>query len=138
MGFWKCSDSVLFVYEILEVFWQCVNLLWNFGTVLTVLMFYGILELFSQCVNFLWDFGTVLTACYFCIGFWNCSDSVLFVFWNCSDSVIFLLDFGTVLTVCYFCMGFWNCSGSALFFYGISELFWQSVIFWYSFLLLFY
>ena len=61
----------------------------------------------------------------FAIGFWNCSDNVVFFFsirfWNCSDSVVFfcfsvrfcscsdsvvffvfLLDFRTVLTVWYF------------------------------------
>jgi hypothetical protein len=30
-----------------------------------------------------------LSLCDFSIGFWNCSDSVMFCFFNCSDSVIF-------------------------------------------------
>ena len=38
------------------------------------------------------------------IGFWNCSDSVVFYvrFWNCSDSVVFYVRF-------------WNCSDSVVF-----------------------
>jgi hypothetical protein len=79
---------------------------------------------------FILYFGTVLTVCYFCIVFWNCSDSVLFLYcilelfwlcyfcivlWNCSDCAIFVLYFGTVLTV--------------LFLYCILEPFWQCAIF---------
>ena len=47
-------------------------------------------------------------------------------------STIVLWTFGTVLTVSYFSIRFLNCSNSVLFFYGILELFWECVIFWFS------
>jgi hypothetical protein len=39
------------------------------------------LELFQQCCIFLLDFGAVPTVLYFSIGFWNCSNSVVFFYW---------------------------------------------------------
>jgi len=62
----------------------------------------------------------------FSIGFWNCSDSVVFFYWILElfrQCGIFLLDFGTVPTVLYFSIGFWNCSDSVVFFYWILLLF---------------
>ena len=77
--------------------------------------------LFLLCCIFLLDFGTVPTVCYFSIGFWNCSNSVVFSYWILElfrQCGIFLLDFGTVTTVLYFPIGFWNCSDSVVFFFS--------------------
>jgi hypothetical protein len=55
---------------------------------------------------------------YFPIGFWNCSNSVVFSYWILElfqQCGIFLLDFGTVPTVLYFPIGFWNCSDCCIF-----------------------
>jgi hypothetical protein len=68
------------------------------------------------------DFGTVPTVLYFSIGFWSCSNSVVFFYWILElfrQCGIFLLDFGTVPTVLYFSIGFWSCSNSVVFFYWI-------------------
>ena len=92
IGFWNCSNSVVFFYWILERFQQCGIFLLD-------------LELFQQCGIFLLDFGTVPTVWYFPIGFWNCSNSVVFSYWILEllrQCCIFLLDFGTVTTVWYF------------------------------------
>ena len=67
----------------------------------------------SVSMIFLLDFGAVPTVLYFTIGFWNCSNSVVFFYWILElfqQCGIFLLDFGTVPTVLYFSIGFWNCS----------------------------
>jgi hypothetical protein len=106
IGFWSCSNSVVF--------------------------FYWILELFQQCCIFLLDVGTFPTVLYFSIGFWSCSNSVVFFYWMLElfqQCCIFLLDFGAVPTVLYFSIGFWNCSNSVVFFYWILELFQQCGIF---------
>jgi hypothetical protein len=58
---------------------------------------YWILELFQQCGIFVSSFYDVV------IGYWSCSNSVVFLF---SLSTIFLLDIGAVPTVCYFCFLF--------------------------------
>ena len=74
IGFWNCSDSVVFFFLV------------DFGIVQTVwyfLFFWQILELFRQYGIFC-----------FSVRFWNCSDSVVFF--------VFLLDFGIVQTVWYF------------------------------------
>ena len=117
IGFWNFSDSVvffvLFFYWILDLFWQC-----------------GIF-----CFIFRMDLGTVPTVwyflLYFSIGFWNCSDSVIFfvlffhwildLFWQCDIfCFIFLMDLGTFPTVWYFLfyfsIGSRNCSDSVVFF----------------------
>ena len=63
----------------------------------------------SVSMIFLLDFGTVPTVWYFSIGFWNCSNSVVFSYWILElfqQCGIFLLDFGTVPTVWYFPIGF--------------------------------
>jgi hypothetical protein len=71
------------------------------------------------------DFGAVPIVLYFSIGFWNCSNSVVFFYWilelfqKCG---IFLLDFRTVPTVLYFSIGFWSCSNSVVFFYWILSI----------------
>ena len=81
------------------------------------------------------DLGTVPTVryflLYFSIGFWNCSDSVIFfvlffhwildLFWQCDIfCFIFLMDLGTVPMVWYFLfyfsIGSRNCSDSVVFF----------------------
>jgi hypothetical protein len=52
------------------------------------------------------------TVLYFSIGFWSCSNSVVFFYWILElfpQCCIFLLDVGTVPTVLYFSIGFWNC-----------------------------
>jgi hypothetical protein len=59
----------------------------------------------------------VPTVWYCSIGFWNCSDSVVFFYWILElfpQCGIFLLDFGIVPTVWYFSIGFWNCSHSVV------------------------
>jgi hypothetical protein len=53
IGFWNCSDSVVFFYWVLELFRQCGIFLLGFGTVPTVVFFYWVLELFRQCGIFL-------------------------------------------------------------------------------------
>jgi hypothetical protein len=87
--FWNCSDSAVFVLD--------------FGTVPTLSEQFQILiqkhhtvgtvpksnaktshcrkELFRQCGVFALDFGTVPTVWCFCIRFWNCSDSVVFLYY---------------------------------------------------------
>jgi hypothetical protein len=118
--------------------------------------------MFWQCVIFcfisLMDLGTVPTVryflLYFSIGFWNCSDSVIFfvlffhwildLFWQCDIfCFIFLMDLGTVPMVWYFLfyfsIGSRNCSDSAvffvLFFEWILDLFRQCGIFCFIFLM---
>ena len=86
----------------------------------------------SVSMIFLLDFGAVPTVWYFSIGFWNCSNSVVFFYWILElfqQCGIFLLDFGTVPTVWYFSIGFWSCSNNVVFFYWILELFQQCCIF---------
>jgi hypothetical protein len=78
------------------------------------------------------NFGTVPTVLYCSIGFWNCSNSVVFFYWILGlfqQCCILLLDFGTVPTVWYFPIGFWSCSNSVVFFYWILELFQQCGIY---------
>ena len=106
IGFWNCSDSVVFFFLV------------DFGIVQTVwyfLFFWQILELFRQC-------GIFLLFCQILEFFRQCGIFCFSVrFWNCSDSVVcfvFLLDFGIVQTVWY-----------VLFFCQILELFRECGIF---------
>jgi hypothetical protein len=74
------------------------------------------------------DFRTVPIVWYFSIGFWNCSNSVVFFYWILElfqQCGILLLDVGTVPTVLYFSIGVWSCSNSVVFFYWILVLFQQ-------------
>ena len=65
IGCWKCSDSVVF--------------------------FYWLMEMFRQCGIFLLVVGNVPTVWYFSIGCWKCSDRVVFFYWllEMFDSVVF-------------------------------------------------
>ena len=117
-------DNDAFIFISLENEQSCIYVKLSIWPLLQIVCW--ILELLRQCGIFLLDFGTILTVCYFSIGFWNCSDSVVFFYWILElflQCGIFLLDFGTVLTVWYFSIGFWNCSDSVVFFYWILELF---------------
>ena len=73
--FWRCSDSVVFFYYILEMFRQCGIFcfsitFWRCSD--SVVFFYYILEMFRQCGIFLLYFGVVPTVWYFfCFSFYS-------------------------------------------------------------------
>ena len=133
--FRNCTDSVVFLNMISELFWQCSisymisELLWQCSISYMISKLfcqcsipYITSELLWQCCIFLHDFGTALTVLYFSTWFLNCSDSVVYPTWflNCSDSVVILT-------------WFLNCSDCVVFFYIISELLWHCSIFLHDF-----
>jgi hypothetical protein len=122
IGFWNCSDSVVFFYWFFKLFRQCGIFLLVFETVPTVVFFYWFFKLFRQCGIFLLVFQTVPTVWYF-----------LLVFQTVPTVWYFLLVFETVPTVWYFSIGFWNCSDGVVFFYWFFKLFRQCGIFCFPF-----
>ena len=79
----------------------------DFGTVPTIshyLFLYWTLEMFRHC-------GIIC----FCIGFWNCSDSVamLFFYWT--------LELFRYCVIICFCIEFWNCSDSVALFVSLLD-----------------
>jgi hypothetical protein len=89
IGYWSCSNSVVILFPLSTM------LLLDIGAVPTVWYFcflflrycYWILELFQQCGIFVFSFYDVV------IGYWSCSNSVVFLF---SLSTMLLLDIGAV------------------------------------------
>ena len=128
IGYWNCSDSVVFLIDFGTVpsviFFFLLDFgtvptvwyfLFDFGTVLTVLYFFVFLYFGTVPTMTVWYFFCfsrfVPTVWYFLLFYWILElfrqwyFFCFFRFWNCSDSVVF------------FCFSkFWNCSDSLVFF----------------------
>ena len=114
--YWSCSNSVLFLFSLSTILLLdigAVPIVWYF-CFLFLRCCYWILELFQQSGIFVFSFYDVV------IGYWSCSNSVVFLF---PLSTMLLLDIGAVPTVWYFCFFFLRCC------YWILELLQQCGIF---------